>query len=100
LLNEYSNIASVLKQVIYEDYINNIKSKILVEKTKAFQKISNRADFTHMLTIIPKNKQVQNLKFKTNLADNDNYMNIKDYEQNKSGIQKKETIKIENTLKE
>ena len=53
-----------------------------------------------MLTIIPKNKQVQNLKFKTNLIDNDNYMNIKDYEQNKSGIHKMENIKIENTLKE
>ena len=53
-----------------------------------------------MLTIIPKNKQVQNLKFKTNLIDNDNYMNIKDYEQNKAGIQKGENIKIENTLKD
>lgn len=83
LLNDYHALSSVLKLVIHEDYIVNIKTKILTEKSKTFQKISKRADFTHILTIIPNLKQTSNTKFVTKYADNDNYMKIKEYDKKK-----------------
>ena len=53
LLNEYESISNVIKLKVHEDYTVNIKSKLLSIKNRKLSKIQSRADYHHILTIIP-----------------------------------------------
>ena len=43
----------MIKSQVHEEYTVNIKSKVLSIKNRRLEKMQSRADFHHILTIIP-----------------------------------------------
>ena len=72
LMNEYGIISEYFRQNIEQTYLNNIKNKILIEKTKYLKSIDGLEGNENILMVINKNEKPISIRDKNIIAEKAN----------------------------